>query len=198
MADETLAFEPGTRWQYSNTGMLIAGAVLEKAAGRDYFDLVRETLYGPAGMKDTDCYDIDLVVPNLAIGYSREARARRGSGARTPSSTSSGAGPRAAATPRPPTSWPSPRPCAWAAGEAGEPGAAVEPQARARPAIRLRLRPREGPGGRIVGHSGGFPGISSNLDIFRDSGFVAVVLSNQDGGSEAVVDIIRTLVGRIR
>ena len=29
-----------------------------------------------------------------------------------------------------------------------------------------------------VGHSGGFPGISSNLDLFRDSGYVAVVMSN--------------------
>ena len=57
---------------------------------------------------------------------------------------------------------------------------------------------REGPAGRSVGHSGGFSGISSNLDIWPDSGYVAVVLSNQDEGSEAVVQKIRDLVGRIR
>lgn len=34
------------------------------------------------------------------------------------------------------------------------------------------------PATSIVGHSGGFPGISSNLDIFKGTGYVAVVLSN--------------------
>ena len=47
VAGETLAFEPGTDWRYSNTGMLIAGAVIEGASGRSYFDLVREVVYGP-------------------------------------------------------------------------------------------------------------------------------------------------------
>jgi len=47
---------------------------------------------------------------------------------------------------------------------------------------------------KIVGHSGGFPGISSNLDIFKGTGYVAVVLSNYGGGSQPVVEKIRTLV----
>ena len=46
----------------------------------------------------------------------------------------------------------------------------------------------------IVGHSGGFPGISSNLDIFKGTGYVAVVMSNYGGGSQPVVEKIRTLV----
>ena len=40
--------------------------------GRDYFDVVRERVYAKAGMPNSDSYDIDLVVPHLAIGYSRE------------------------------------------------------------------------------------------------------------------------------
>jgi hypothetical protein len=55
----------------------------------------------------------------------------------------------------------------------------------------------EGRAGRVVGHSGGFPGISSNLDIFRDAGYVAIVLSNLDGGSQALAEKMRELVGRI-
>jgi len=47
---------------------------------------------------------------------------------------------------------------------------------------------------RIVGHSGGFPGISSNLDIFKGAGYVAVVLSNYGGASQPVVEKIRSLV----
>jgi CubicO group peptidase (beta-lactamase class C family) len=46
----------------------------------------------------------------------------------------------------------------------------------------------------IVGHSGGFPGISSNLDIFKGTGYVAVVMANYGDAGQPVVDKIRTLV----
>ena len=200
VADDTLAFEPGTRWQYSNTGMLLAGAVLEKVSGRDYFDLVRELLYGPVGMKDTDCFDIDLVVPHLAIGYSRE---RTGEGQQWRSNTfehvirggPAGGGYATA-------------PDLLAFAEALRSGKLLERATLERlwspkPALASNeygfgFGLRQGPGGRSVGHSGGFPGISSNLDIWPESGYVAVVLSNLDGGSEAIVEKIRELLGRMR
>jgi CubicO group peptidase (beta-lactamase class C family) len=52
--------------------------------------------------------------------------------------------------------------------------------------------------GRRVGHSGGFPGISSVLDIYRDSGWTVVVLSNLDGGMQPVAQKLREVAGRIR
>ncbi len=198
--DEALAFEPGTRWQYSNTGMLLVGAVLEKASGRDYFDLVRETLYGPAGMKDTDCYDIDLVVPHLAIGYSREGT---GAARRWRSNTFEHVirgGPAGGGY--------STAPDLLAFAEALRSGKLLEPATLERlwspkPALGSKeygygFGISEGPAGRTIGHSGGFPGISSNLDIFPESGYVAVVLSNVDGGSDPVVQKIRELLGRVR
>jgi CubicO group peptidase (beta-lactamase class C family) len=66
---ETLAFEPGTEFRYSNTGMLLLGAVIEAVTGTSYFDHVRSRIYGPAGMMDSDSYSMDEPVPNLAIGY---------------------------------------------------------------------------------------------------------------------------------
>ncbi len=42
---ETLAFEPGSRWAYSNTGFLVLGAVIEKVTGQSYYDYVRENIY---------------------------------------------------------------------------------------------------------------------------------------------------------
>ena len=66
---DSLAFEPGTRWSYSNAGMLVLGKVIEVVTGEDYFDYVREHLTGPAGMTSTDAYELDLVYPNLAVGY---------------------------------------------------------------------------------------------------------------------------------
>lgn len=62
---DTLAFEPGTRWQYSNTGMLILGAVIESASGQNYFEYIREHIYKPAGMVNSDSYDMDRPVVNL-------------------------------------------------------------------------------------------------------------------------------------
>jgi CubicO group peptidase (beta-lactamase class C family) len=70
-ADEKLLFEPGTRHRYSNTGMLVAGKVVEVASGQDYFEYVRQNVYTPAGMTNTDCYELDKVNPNLAIGYEK-------------------------------------------------------------------------------------------------------------------------------
>jgi hypothetical protein len=46
----------------------------------------------------------------------------------------------------------------------------------------------------IVGHSGGFAGISANFDIFLDHGFVGIVLSNYRGAISPVVTKIRDLV----
>jgi hypothetical protein len=46
----------------------------------------------------------------------------------------------------------------------------------------------------IAGHGGGFPGISSNLDIFKGTGYVAVVMSNYGDTGQPVVDRIRALV----
>src|SRR5437868_9147166 len=41
-AKKPLDFEPGTQWQYSNTGYVIAGLVVEKAAGMALVPFLRE------------------------------------------------------------------------------------------------------------------------------------------------------------
>lgn len=70
---DSLAFEPGTRFRYSNTGYLVLGKVIEAVTGRDYFDVVRERIYKRAGMTDSDCFELDHVIRNLAVGYIPEA-----------------------------------------------------------------------------------------------------------------------------
>ncbi len=75
-ADQPLKFEPGTSHSYSNGGYIVLGAIIEKVTGQSYFDYVREHLYQPAGMTNTDAYEVDDNVPNLATGYTQ-----RGAGA---------------------------------------------------------------------------------------------------------------------
>ena len=67
--DIPLDFEPGTSKQYSNTGYEVLGAIIEKATGESYYDYVRANVYEPAGMPDTESYERDIPVPNLAMGY---------------------------------------------------------------------------------------------------------------------------------
>ncbi|HEV2121701.1 MAG TPA: serine hydrolase domain-containing protein, partial [Chloroflexota bacterium] len=67
--DRPLRFEPGAGWAYSNAGFVVLGAIVEQVSGQSYFDYVREHIYAPAGMTDTDAYRRDANVPNLASGY---------------------------------------------------------------------------------------------------------------------------------
>lgn len=70
-AAKPLRFEPGARFGYSNAGFVVLGAIVERVSGQSYFDYVREHIYRPAGMTDSDSYELTEVVPNLAVGYAR-------------------------------------------------------------------------------------------------------------------------------
>jgi len=62
-------FEPGTKAVYSNYGMVLLGALIEKVSGVSYYDYVREHIFRPGGMEDTDSVPEDQYVPNRAAGY---------------------------------------------------------------------------------------------------------------------------------
>ncbi len=56
-ARKPLDFEPGAKWQYSNTNYVIAGVIIEKAGGMPLLRFLREKVFIPLGMKsvtDTD------------------------------------------------------------------------------------------------------------------------------------------------
>lgn len=66
---DTLKFEPGTKLDYNSYNYLLLGAIVEKASGEDYYAYVREHIYKPSGMTDTDCFELDTEPVNLATGY---------------------------------------------------------------------------------------------------------------------------------
>jgi len=72
--DKPLLFEPGTQGSYSNAGFIVLGLIIEGATGGTYYDYVRENIYQPCGMTDTDSFEADRVVPNIAIGYAGNIR----------------------------------------------------------------------------------------------------------------------------
>lgn len=67
--DKPLNFEPGSKFEYSNSNYEVLGVVIEKASGKEYGDLLRERIFGPLGMKDSGLDGDDLLLPKRAEGY---------------------------------------------------------------------------------------------------------------------------------
>jgi len=186
--EDPLSFEPGARWQYSNAGYIVLGAIIEAITGLSYFDYVRERIYRPAGMDNTDAYEMDRDTPNLAQGYTHVGL----TGAFEPGSRRNNLFMHTVK-----------------GGPAGGGFSTVEDLLRFDRALRTHiiLSPRstetllagkvdipgmpEGRyaygfhderinGQRVVGHSGGFPGINGQLDMYLDRGYTLAVLANYD------------------
>jgi CubicO group peptidase (beta-lactamase class C family) len=69
--DIPLDFEPGTNFQHCNTCFQVLGALIEAITEMDYYDYIRGNIYEPAGMENTDSYDKDSPVANIAVGYTK-------------------------------------------------------------------------------------------------------------------------------
>jgi CubicO group peptidase (beta-lactamase class C family) len=67
--NEPLLFEPRARFEYSNYGYILLGAVIEQISKMSYFDYVKNNIFKVAGMENTDSYSTDNVNINMAIGY---------------------------------------------------------------------------------------------------------------------------------
>lgn len=70
-ADDSLLFEPGTRYHYSSLGYRLLGCVLRGAAVAPYDELMEELVFRPAGMVHTRRDDAYAVIPDRARGYVR-------------------------------------------------------------------------------------------------------------------------------
>ena len=68
-ARQPLDFAPGDNWQYSNTGYVLAGAVLEQVAGQSLFEFLRSRIFGPLGMSSVIDIDSGRLGPQDAVGY---------------------------------------------------------------------------------------------------------------------------------
>lgn len=70
-AKKALDFAPGTKWQYSNTGYVVAGLIAEKVAGEPLMTYLNRRVLKPLGMRATNIDD--AVGPGFPMGYNRAA-----------------------------------------------------------------------------------------------------------------------------
>jgi D-alanyl-D-alanine carboxypeptidase len=66
-----LDFDPGTEWQYSNTGYVIAGLIVERASGQPLVEFLRQHIFTPLGMKSVMNVDQERLGETDATGYTR-------------------------------------------------------------------------------------------------------------------------------
>lgn len=200
--DDSLLCEPGAEFHYSNSGPVVLGQIIEKVSGLDYYEYIREHICEPAGMINTDCYEVDTPTPNLAIGYTRESYTED-----------------------------EPSPDHWRnnlfmhaskGGPAGGGYSTVEDLLRFDIALHSgKLLSEEyvnivttgkvqmgGPemmygylfgdetadGVRVVGHNGGAPGINAELNMYVDLGYTVAVMSNYDMAASTVAHKIDELL----
>lgn len=71
--NDTLLFKPGTRWMYSNTGYALLASIIEKVSGLSYPDFMEKNIFQPLGMKHTFVYNTrrstGKIPTNYALGY---------------------------------------------------------------------------------------------------------------------------------
>jgi CubicO group peptidase (beta-lactamase class C family) len=72
-AKKPLDFEPGTKWQYSNTNYVIAGVIIEKVAHMPLLQFLQEKVFTPLSMTSVMDIDQSRLGDTDPIGYMRYA-----------------------------------------------------------------------------------------------------------------------------
>lgn len=173
-------FEPGSQWAYSNYGFVLLGALIEKVSGQSYYDFVRENVYAPAGMVATGSEPAESAPANLAVGYLKMPGSTEWA-PNTPTlpyrGTAAGGG-------------------YTTIGDLRQFANALLSHkllnARYTELLTLGKVPafggkyaygmidREIGGVRTIGHGGSGPGISADLLMFPQAGYIVIVLANMD------------------
>jgi D-alanyl-D-alanine carboxypeptidase len=171
-----LTQKPGARFEYSNYGFVLLGALIEHVSGLSYYDYVEDHVFGPAGMRSTGSLPESVEVPDRAVGYMRSS---------------------------PGSDWvPNTDTLPWRGTAAGGGYSTVGDLLRFAKALESQTliskatlteatRPHQqqyGYGfgvqgqGRLgsYGHGGGAPGMNGELRIFPELGYIVVSLSNLD------------------
>lgn len=64
-------FEPGEKYEYSNTGYVLLASIAERVSGADFIERSREKIFRPLGMTSTDIRNLEekSAMKNMAWGH---------------------------------------------------------------------------------------------------------------------------------
>jgi CubicO group peptidase (beta-lactamase class C family) len=66
-----MKYEPGAKWQYTQSGINAAGRIVEVISGQTFDAFLQQRLFGPLGMKDTTFYPTDAQRARLVTAYAK-------------------------------------------------------------------------------------------------------------------------------
>jgi CubicO group peptidase (beta-lactamase class C family) len=72
--DKPLEFQPGEKWNYSNSGYVLLGYLIEKISQQSYSEFVQENILTPLGMKDSGYDSNSAIILHRASGYAPSAK----------------------------------------------------------------------------------------------------------------------------
>jgi CubicO group peptidase (beta-lactamase class C family) len=197
-----LRFTPGSQFGYSNDGYFVLGEIVAAVSGQNYYDYVRQHVFAPAGLTDTDFYTRPAVIADrgIAHGYMTQPSGERVDITTTQWLPYIGSPYHGAFSSAPDIlrfanalhgnrllSQPYTR--VVTAGKHAQPSVDGELQFYGYGHVEAVTADS-----RVVGHSGGGPGRATNLDVFPDAGWAVVVLTNHDTTVKPIVALGRQLV----
>lgn len=179
-------FPPGERFGYSNSGMVVLGAIIERISGLSYADYLQQRIFEPAGMTDSRLAQEDEVLPNRAIGYIPDPMGGYRANVREMIPASADGGLRTTAT------------------DLLRFDQALNGDVLLDAGSRQRMFTPVGPapfyasgwftkrvdGHLAVGHGGGAPGINAEFRRYPDDGYTLIVLSNHGMGATPLAEEI--------
>lgn len=185
-------FSAGERFEYSNSAMVLAGAIIEKVSGLSYPEYLQRHIFAPAGLTETVLAQEHDVLPNRSIGYSPTASGGLQANVRTVMPASSDGGLRTTVA------------------DLLRFDQALYGDKLLNAASRQQMFTPVGPvpfmasgwfvaevdGHRMVGHGGGAPGVSAEFRRYLDDGYTLIVLSNYELGALLAEDIQKLLLGQ--
>jgi CubicO group peptidase (beta-lactamase class C family) len=76
-----ILFQPGEKWEYSNTGYAILASIIEKVSGQSFKDYMQENIFNPLGMEHSRIYNTRYstkeIISNYAYGFTFSDRLKR-------------------------------------------------------------------------------------------------------------------------
>jgi D-alanyl-D-alanine carboxypeptidase len=182
-------FDPGTRWEYSNSGYFLIGAVIEQVSGQTFRDFARQRLFEPQGLTSTAVDSNDEIVRKRSSAYFRDPDRK---GVFENADYIHMSVPHAAgsirSTARDLIKWTAAlhggRVLSEASYKEMTTPATVRGKEHAKYGLGLHLLEQQGH--RLINHDGGIEGFQATLTYVIDSQTTIVVLSNTQGGAKSL------------
>ena len=69
--NEQMEFDPGTQFNYNNSGYIVLGHIIEVVSGQSYEDFIQTNIFDKIGMNNSYYGSMTRLIPNRARGYSK-------------------------------------------------------------------------------------------------------------------------------